>query len=511
MALESNFELDPYVILGISNTAQEEDVRRAYRRLAQRFHPDVNPHNPGAEQQFRDISTAHNILLDKKLRREYDEWLAQRREENKDAYFTLRVTPSKRAVKPLPEEQVIYLLAEINAAPTAKEIEKSDIGVNLTLVLDRSKSMDGSRLERVKIAAQKIIENLSEKDTLSVVTFNDRPTVIIPPTPVTENDKPDLRARVSMMRAKGGTEIFKGLQSGVTQNLEGFGNRNVNHIILLTDGHTYGDQERSMELAKKVSRQGIAISALGLGQDWNDKFLDELASSTGGTTTFVKNSRAVVDFMDDYVRNLSKAFAERLVMSVATDPDVTLEMAFKLAPSPQPLTLNDGMLPLASLQIHRPIMVLFQFQMPSNMKVGFRSIARLVANGDILQSQHQAFHAVSDLSIEVTETPPMDDPPPAIMDALSKLTLYRLQEKAQAALERGDVEEATRRLENLATRLLEIGEESLANQTLSEVNYIHQTHQLTAGGQKTLKYNTRALMTAGLSRALSQALFAPED
>jgi Ca-activated chloride channel family protein len=132
--------------------------------------------------------------------------------------------------------------------------------------------------------------------------------------------------------------------------------------------------------------------------------------------------------------------------------------------------------------------------MPANMASGFRSIARLASTGDILANRNQNFQAYSDISLEITEDPPPEDPPIAILDALGKLTLYRMQERAQEALENGDVREATRRLENLATRLLAMGEEDLASQAMAEARRVAHTSNLSDKGRKALKYQTRSLL-----------------
>src|SRR5690606_33147817 len=136
-----------------------------------------------------------------------------------------------------------------------------------------------------------------------------------------------------------------------------------NHIIVLTDGNTFGDQEQYLLLAKMAALEGVGISAMGLGQEWNDEFLDKLASSTGETSSYIKSASSVVKFLNDHVRNLSDAFAERLQISIAPDPDIQLEYAFKLTPNPQPLPLDSGYIPLGSLQSHRSTSILFQFQM----------------------------------------------------------------------------------------------------------------------------------------------------
>lgn len=273
---------DPYATLGVSPSTSGEDIKRAYRKLAQRLHPDVNPDNIGAMAQFQEITAAYEILSDSLRRHHFDEEIAENRSAD-DLFFSLRVTLSKRSVVSLQESQVIYMLAEILPPPQLQqETTSTQSKVNLTLVLDHSNSMNGVRLEKVKVAAHQIIDNMSPSDYISVVTFNDRANVIIPATQA--NDKQALKAKISMMSAFGGTEIFQGLSKGVAENERVYNAKMVNHVILLTDGHTFGDQDRCLELATTSASQGIGISAMGLGHDWNDEFLDELASRTGGSS-----------------------------------------------------------------------------------------------------------------------------------------------------------------------------------------------------------------------------------
>lgn len=490
-------DFDPYSILNLAPNAQPEDIKKVRDRLARRLHPDKNP-TPGAALQFQDINAAYDLLMDPDARQRYDEQQRRRQRDN-DLYFTFQVTPGKRSIGILPEAQVFYLLAEIFPDPRAYEAQnKQETRLNLTLVLDHSNSMAGTRLEKVKIAAHQIVDNMSPEDILSVIIFNDRADVIIPATYV--KDKPALKAKISMMVAAGGTEIYHGLSKGIEQNRQYLGPRLVNHVVLLTDGHTFGDQERCLEIAQQAGKEGISISAMGLGHDWNDEFLDGIASKTGGTSAFINSAGAVVRFLNDHVKNLTNAFAERVKLSVAPDADVQFELAFRLSPNPQPLEIDGSYIPLGSLHSNRPISVLLQFQLPATLTAGFRSIARLMAVGDVLQNKHQSLQTVSDLSLQVTQEPEHSDPPSAILEALSKLTLYRLQERAQEALEAGEVREATKRLENLATRLLAIGEEELATQALSEARRVAHTSDLSDKGRKTLKYQTRHLLlssTAG--------------
>jgi DnaJ-class molecular chaperone len=63
---------NPYVVLGVARNASDDELKRAYRRLAKRLHPDVNPNNPLVEQQFRELSTAYELLTDPVQRQRFD-------------------------------------------------------------------------------------------------------------------------------------------------------------------------------------------------------------------------------------------------------------------------------------------------------------------------------------------------------------------------------------------------------------------------------------------------------
>ena len=65
---------DPYRILGVARTASQDEIKKAYRKLAKTLHPDLNPDDAKAEERFKRVSYAHDVLSDAKKRKLYDEF-----------------------------------------------------------------------------------------------------------------------------------------------------------------------------------------------------------------------------------------------------------------------------------------------------------------------------------------------------------------------------------------------------------------------------------------------------
>src|SRR2546421_11450544 len=64
---------DYYKILGVDKNASQKDIQKAYRKLARQYHPDVNPDDKSAEEKFKDINEANEVLSDPEKRKRYDE------------------------------------------------------------------------------------------------------------------------------------------------------------------------------------------------------------------------------------------------------------------------------------------------------------------------------------------------------------------------------------------------------------------------------------------------------
>ena len=63
---------DPYKTLGVKKDASQEEIQKAYRRRAKKLHPDLNPGDSHAEEQFKEVSAAYDLLSDPEKRTRYD-------------------------------------------------------------------------------------------------------------------------------------------------------------------------------------------------------------------------------------------------------------------------------------------------------------------------------------------------------------------------------------------------------------------------------------------------------
>ena len=99
-----------------------------------------------------------------------------------------------------------------------------------------------------------------------------------------------------------------------------------------------------------------------------------------------------------------------------------------------------------------------------------------------------------EISRPVSRDPDPMPPPQSLVQAISQLTLYRMQERARLDVAKGNIKEATRRLQYLATNLLSQGQRELARAVLNEAANLQRSSSFSEEGEKRIKYGTRALL-----------------
>ena len=475
-------EFEYYTILGLTPEATLEEIQDAFAERRTKFPADKR--DKEASPEYARLANAYEVLSDSGRRATYDSLLAETRTLEK---VNLQLLTSRDRIKVSDAEQMVYLL--LNILPPKQEAQKQPL--NLSLVIDKSTSMQGNRLSHVKTAIELIVNKLSSADTLSIVSFSDRAEVVVPSGKV-ENATAVI-GKLRGIQASGGTEIFHGLQAGMQELGKVPLNAHTNYLILLTDGHTYGDAAQCLDLARRMADQNIGISAFGLGTEWNDQFLDALVAPSGGNSNFVEQPQEILQHLQKRIQGLGTIYAQNLSLKADLHRKVSIHYGFKMEPFAQPLNIDDGLLHLGNLEGRSPVSVLLELKIsPSPVETRINLNVELLADIPGPQLREQTFkhthqlYVLSDMKQEM--------PPEKIVEAVRVMNMYRMNEKVWQEVEAGRLDVATTRMQHLSTRLLEAGETALAQQAQQEMEQISRVGTMSLAGRKKLKYGTRALI-----------------
>ena len=481
---------DYYEILGVARDASQEEIKRAYFQAAQKLHPDKNT-AAGETELFIGVQQAYEVLSNPKRRTLYDATLPP--QEKIILPYQYRFTLSRPSLGHLDEPQMLYLILELEVPADGRNTLAPPL--NVCLVLDRSTSMKGEKMDVLKSTAIQVLRNLRPQDILSVVTFSDRAEVIIPAA--YHQDRPRLEARIQMIQPSGATEIYQGLEAGVKELMRSIDAKRINHLILLTDGHTYGDEQLCLALASKVAEHGIGISTMGIGQEWNDIFLDVLATRTGGSSAFIADPQEIKRLLLEKFNALVQTYADDITLAAKPIEGVELSYAFRLQPDPAPIAVGEQPLHLGSILQDASTRVIFEYIIqPKAVKSEVVTFLDGTLNVMIAARSAPVPPLRLRLQRPVLDQPEMETPPRDIVKALSRLMLYRMQDRARQEIEKGNIDVATRHLTALANNLLSQGERSLAQTIMLEVDHLQNKNTLSAEGGKKIHYGTRALILA---------------
>lgn len=478
---------DFYEILGIAWDASPEDIRSAYFQAARLYHPDANP-SPTAHERFMKIQEAYAVLSIPQKRKDYD---AQLPAEARISPIRVSIQYSRSAVQAIEEPQLIYTLLEFAGT---QDLDPAQIPPTVyCLVIDRSTSMAGQRMDMVKSNLMHFIRQLRPQDLIIIVTFSDRAEVVVPLSRVSDANRVD--QEISMISTGGGTEIFHGLEAGMNLLRVSRIGRSQRTLILLTDGHTYGDEDSCFELARAAGLEGISIHGIGLGSDWNDEFLDKVSSLAGGSATFVSQPKDLRRFFEIQARNSSVLYSRNLRFEYNCDDGVELRYGYRLAPDTSTLTIENPLV-FGNLFYGKPLRVLLEFKIgPLSEDQLFLRLAEGKLWVDLTAHNSTAPQKMTfRLNRPVSQMMENEMPNSALVDALARLTVYRMQEKAKQELVDGNIESASRHLQHLATHLLAAGDRELAHAVLIEAEHIRQSRRFSQDGGKKIKYGTRSLI-----------------
>ncbi len=409
--------------------------------------------------------------------------------------ISLRVTLSRSVLPASSEPQLVYALLELTAQGLPMTLPK--LPLNLCLVLDRSSSMRGERLQQVKEAAGRIVEMLDADDYFSLVAFNDRAEVVVPAQRV--RNRNDLKRQIGMIEAAGGTEMATGMALALQEIQKPVQSRSVSRILLLTDGRTYGDEGRCVEIARRAQNRGIGLTALGIGNEWNEDLLETMAAHESSRTRFITSAAEISAIFTDEVKRMSSTFAQDIALRCEVRPGALLRSVDRVRPfiarvqavEERELLWNA---PLGDWSGAEPQALLLEVVAPA-LGIGDHPLLRLNLTYNLpgMNLMHQQGELVLRVAVRSADSVSYEVDP-TVKHWLERLVAYRLQASAWQDVADGRIEEATRRLQMAGTRLFEAGETELARTVQEEATRLLRSGNASAEGRKRIKYGTRGLI-----------------
>lgn len=192
-----------------------------------------------------------------------------------------------------------YLLASISA-PSAPA-RTSRLPVNVGFVLDRSGSMDGERkFGLAREAVEQALRLLHPEDRFTLVVYDEEVDVLVPATLATAEAKGLALSRLHAVGPRGSTDLHAGWSAAASQIGAGLRDDVVTRVLVLTDGlanHGITEPRALLAMAGELRRLGIATSTFGVGADFDERLLRDMAHEGGGNFYFIESPAQIADLL----------------------------------------------------------------------------------------------------------------------------------------------------------------------------------------------------------------------
>lgn len=263
------------------------------------------------------------------------------------------------------------------AAPPGKKRP----ALNVTPVLDTSGSMRGQKINQARQAVSLAVRTLADGDVFSLVTFSS--DVMIPFEPAEFN--PGLVARVEKVlqdiNGTGSTALCSGLETGI-KNAAAY-KKDTNLVLLLSDGEANVgeiDLEKIGQRALDARQQGMIVSTLGVGLDYNEALMSEIATQGGGRFYHVENTARIPAYVAGELGEVA-ALAARAAEIHLDIPEgatlVPLSAAYPVRQAGRQAVVSVGELP-CGMELEIPLRLALLAQKPGT-KISLEGILKFIS------------------------------------------------------------------------------------------------------------------------------------
>ncbi len=211
----------------------------------------------------------------------------------------------------------VYLYIDLEADKI--EEKHSRTPMNISIVIDRSGSMgEKNKLEYVKKAVEYLIDVAGSDDYVSIVTYDDYVDVLQKSMVI--KDKYELREKINSLKPGGFTNLSEGMFEGYDQVNRAYMRGYVNKVFLLSDGlanRGITDRYKLANMVKEKNRKdGITISTFGVGNEFNENLMTDIADYGRGNYYYIKNSSDIPEIFATELKGMRNLVGQGTKMKV---------------------------------------------------------------------------------------------------------------------------------------------------------------------------------------------------
>ena len=224
-------------------------------------------------------------------------------------------------INPLSKENEIWLGTLLKSKYDGQKINKL---IDLSIAIDISGSMSGSRIEMAKKSLIQLIQKLNDEDNITISKFNNISEKVFPYQKVSELKKQDYATEINKLKASGGTNIlraFIGAYNLITNDIK---NKNkIRRMIIITDMEDEVDASLT-KFCEKISKEGIYITILGISNSFRTDLAELTSHIKGANYVVIKESKDINKYLVEDFEYLCFQNASDLTLEV-TSPYIKIE------------------------------------------------------------------------------------------------------------------------------------------------------------------------------------------